>query len=51
MHEPPPNIIARAMKKRGMGWTAQGANRLAKLVIARQDDTTWNSLWKKPFLP
>ena len=43
--------IGRAMKKRGMAWTARGANHLAKLVIAWQNNTTWNSLWKEPFPP
>ncbi len=43
--------IGRAMKKRGMAWTARGANHLAKLVIAWQDKTIWNSLWKEPFPP
>lgn len=43
--------IGRAMKKRGMAWTARGANHLAKLLIAWQDKTIWNSLWKEPFPP
>ena len=40
--------IGRAMKKRGMAWTARGANHLAKLIFAWQDKTTWNSLWEEP---
>ena len=43
--------IGCAMKKRGMAWSARGANHLAKLVIAWQDNTTWNSLWKELFPP
>ena len=43
--------IGRAMKKRGMAWSARGANHLAKLVIAWQDNTTWSSLWQEPFPP
>jgi len=43
--------IGRAMKKRGMAWTARGANNLAKLIFAWQDKYTWNSLWQEPFPP
>jgi len=41
-------MIGRAMKKRGMAWTAHGANHLAKLIFAWQDKTTWNLLWNEP---
>lgn len=40
--------IGRAMKKRGMAWTAQGAHHLAKLVFAFQHKHTWESLWMEP---
>jgi len=43
--------IGRAMKKRGMAWTAGGAHHLAKLIFAWQDKKIWNSLWEEPFPP
>lgn len=43
--------IGRAMKKRGMAWTARGAHHLAKLIFAWHDKKNWNSLWEEPFPP
>jgi len=43
--------IGRAMKRRGMAWTARGAHHLAKLIFAWQDKKTWESLWQEPFPP
>ncbi len=40
--------IGRAMKKRGMAWTARGAHHLSKLVFAFQHKATWESLWMEP---
>ena len=44
-------LIGRAMKKRGMAWSAQGAHHLAKLIFAYQDKQTWPSLWTEPLPP
>ena len=41
-------LIGRAMKRRGMAWSANGANHLVKLIFAYQDKETWNNLWKEP---
>ena len=38
-------LIGRVMKRRGMAWSARGANHLAKLIFAYQDPNTWNHLW------
>lgn len=40
--------IGRAMKKRGMAWTARGAHHLSKLIFAFQHQQTWESLWMEP---
>jgi hypothetical protein len=40
--------IGRAMKKRGMAWTATGAHHLSKLIFAFQHSQTWESLWMEP---
>ena len=33
------------MKRRGMAWSAAGANHLVKLIIAYQDTELWENLW------
>ena len=38
-------LIGRVMKRRGMAWSAQGANNLAKLISAYQEPQTWHDLW------
>ena len=40
--------IGRAMKKRGMAWTARGAHHLSKLIFAFQHKQTWDALWMEP---
>ena len=40
--------IGRAMKKRGMAWTARGAHHLSKLIFAFHHSHTWESLWMEP---
>lgn len=40
--------IGRAMKRRGMAWTARGAHHLSKLIFAFQHRESWESLWMQP---
>ncbi len=40
--------IARAMKRRGMAWTARGAHHLAKLIFAFHHPPSWSDLWMEP---